>query len=118
MTSHRFRIFDDGQQVTTKIATSLFKNDFLGYSYNSKHQDEWVTLWEQSMITHEHLHSLANDNPAMLRACRQAMNALTKYRNELTEIEPGQLLTAHLKKKQLRATLRLMQFAQSIFCNS
>jgi hypothetical protein len=70
------------------------------------------------MITQKHLRSLTNDNPAMLRACRQAMNALTKYRNEVTEIEPGQLVTVHLKKKQLRATLRLMQLAQSILCNS
>ena len=70
------------------------------------------------MITQKDLRSPASDNRAMLRACRQAMNALTKYRNEVTEIEPGQLITAQLKKKQLSATLQLMRFVKSVWCNS
>jgi hypothetical protein len=56
-------------------------------------------------------------NPEMLRAYRQAANAVIEYRKEVAAIRPGQLTTARFKIKQFAATLQLMQFAKSIVFN-
>jgi len=69
-------------------------------------------------MTQRDLHALANDNPEMLHAYYQAMNAVIEYRNEVGAIQPDEWITAQLKKKQLAATLQLMQFANSVAFNS
>jgi hypothetical protein len=64
------------------------------------------------------LHALANDNPKILHAYYQAVNAVIEYRNEVGTIQPDQWLTVQLKEKQLAATLRLMQFANAVVFDS
>ena len=59
----------------------------------------------------------ANDSPEMLRAYRQVVNAIVEYRKEVAAIEPGLRTTVRFKQRQFAATLKLIQFANSIVFN-
>jgi hypothetical protein len=65
-------------------------------------------------MTQRDLHALANDDPEMLYAYYQAMNAVIEYRSEMAAIQPDQWITTQLKENQLIATRRLMQFADRV----
>jgi hypothetical protein len=77
----------------------------------------WAHPCGNSMAERD-LRALTNDSPETLHAYYQAMNAVVEYRNEVGAIQPDQWITAQLKKKQLAATLQLMQFANTILFNS
>jgi hypothetical protein len=69
------------------------------------------------MITKQDLHAIANDSPEMIRAYRQVVNAIVEYRKEVAAIEPGLRTTVRFKQRQFAATLKLIQFANSIVFN-
>jgi hypothetical protein len=69
------------------------------------------------MITQEDLRGLINDEPEMIRAYYEAVNAVIEYRKDVAAIQPNQRNTAQLKKKQFAATIKLIQFANGIVFN-
>jgi hypothetical protein len=69
-------------------------------------------------MTQRDLYALANDNPEMLYAYYQSTNAVIEYRNEMAAIQPDQWIRTQLKEKQLRATIRLMRFANGVAFSS